>query len=426
MANNMNSFFRKIKTLVTDKSLRNKVLFVVFALFVFRLLATIPVPGVDTAKLNQFLQGNQFFGIFNALSGGGLSSFSIVMLGIGPYITASIIMQLLSMMVPRLKDLMQESGEIGRKKFNQYVRVLTVPLAALQAVSFIKYLQSQGAIDALSLNALITNVIIIVGGSVLLLWIGELINEFGIGNGTSMIIMAGILSVMPSKIAQFFFTFTIDQLPVFLAYVAIGILVIAGVIYIYEAERPVPVTYARAVRGIRTLGSNTTYLPLRLAQAGVMPIIFASSLLLFPQFLAGVFANSTHHYLQVVSTGLQAFLQNTWLYSLVYFALVVFFTYFYTAITFDPKQIATNLQKNGAFIPGIRPGDATMNYLATIVTRITLVGSVFLGLVAVLPLIIRSTTGITAFAVGGTSLLITVSVVIDLLRKVDAQISLHE
>jgi preprotein translocase subunit SecY len=426
MANNMNSFFRKIKTLVTDKSLRNKVLFVVFALFVFRLLATIPVPGVDTAKLNQFLQGNQFFGIFNALSGGGLSSFSIVMLGIGPYITASIIMQLLSMMVPRLKDLMQESGEIGRKKFNQYVRVLTVPLAALQAVSFIKYLQSQGAIDALSLNALITNVIIIVGGSVLLLWIGELINEFGIGNGTSMIIMAGILSVMPSKIAQFFFTFTIDQLPVFLVYVAIGIIVIAGVIYIYEAERPVPVTYARAVRGIRALGSNTTYLPLRLAQAGVMPIIFASSLLLFPQFLAGVFANSTHHYLQVASTGLQAFLQNTWLYSIVYFALVVFFTYFYTAITFDPKQIATNLQKNGAFIPGIRPGDATMNYLANIVTRITLVGSVFLGLVAVLPLIIRSTTGITAFAVGGTSLLITVSVVIDLLRKVDAQISLHE
>jgi preprotein translocase subunit SecY len=288
----MNSFFRKIKTLVTDKSLRNKVLFVIFALFIFRLLATIPVPGVDTTKLNQFLQGNQFFGIFNALSGGGLSSFSIVMLGIGPYITASIIMQLLSMMVPRLKDLMQESGEIGRKKFNQYVRVLTVPLAALQAVSFIKYLQSQGAIDVLSLNALITNTIIIVAGSVLLLWIGELINEFGIGNGTSMIIMAGILSVLPSKIAQFFFTFTIDQLPVFLLYLVIGVLVIAGVIYIYEAERPVPVTYARAVRGIRTLGSNTTYLPLRLAQAGVMPIIFASSLLLFPQFLSGVFQYS--------------------------------------------------------------------------------------------------------------------------------------
>jgi preprotein translocase subunit SecY len=422
----MNPFFRKAKTLFTDKSLRGKVLFVIFALFVFRLLAAIPVPGVDTSKLSQFLEGNQFFGIFNALSGGGLSSFSIVMLGIGPYITASIIMQLLSMMVPRLKELMQESGEAGRKKFNQYVRLITVPLAVLQAFSFIKYLQSQGAIDALSLNALITNIIIIVGGSMLLLWIGELINEFGIGNGTSLIIMAGILAAMPSSVAQFLFTFTIDQLPVTLLYVAISILVIAGIIYVYEAERPVPVTYARAVRGIRSLGGNSTYLPLRLAQAGVMPIIFASSLLLFPQFLAGAFANSSHQILQTIASSLQAFLLNTWLYAVVYFFLVVFFTYFYTAVTFDPKQIATNLQKNGAFVPGIRPGDATTSYLATIVTRITLVGSVFLGLVAVLPLIVRSTTGVTAFAVGGTSLLIVVSVVIDLIRKVDAQISLHE
>jgi preprotein translocase subunit SecY len=422
----MNSFFRKIKTLITDKTLRNRVLFVVGALFIFRLLASIPVPGVDAARINQVLGGNEFFGVFNALSGGGLSNFSIVMLGIGPYITASIIMQLLSMMAPRIKELMQESGELGRKKFNQYVRLLTLPIAVLQAFSFIKYLQSQGAVDALSMNALITNIIIIVGGSMLLLWIGELINEFGIGNGTSMIIMAGILSVMPSKIAQLLFTLTVDQLPMIILYMAIGLLVIAGVVYIYEAERPVQVTYARAVRGIRTIGGTSTYLPLRLAQAGVMPIIFASSLLLFPQFLSGVFLNSSREVLQNIGTALTTFLQTQWLYALVYFVLVVFFTYFYTAVTFDPKQIATNLQKNGAFIPGIRPGDATMNYLATIVTRITLVGSIFLGLVAVLPLIVQSATGITAFAIGGTSLLIVVSVVIDLIRKVDAQIALHE
>lgn len=422
----MNSFFNKLKTLFTDKTLRNRVLFVVFALFVFRLLAAIPVPGVDSARISQFLSGNQFFGVFNALSGGGLSNFSIVMLGIGPYITASIIMQLLSMMSSRVKELMQESGEAGRRKFNQYTRLLTVPLAALQAFSFIKYLQSQGAVDVLSLHALIINIIIIVGGSMLLLWIGELINEFGIGNGTSLIIMAGILSVMPSKIAQFFFTFTPAQITSTIIYLVIGILVIAGVVYIYEAERPVPVTYARAVRGIRSMGGNNTYLPLRLAQAGVMPIIFASSLLLFPQFLSGVFANSSRHILQVIAHGLQSFLQTTWLYAGVYFLLVVFFTYFYTAVTFDPKQISENLQKNGAFIPGIRPGEATMNYLAKIVTRITLVGSLFLGLVAVLPLVVRSTTGITAFALGGTSLLIVVSVVIDLIRKVDAQISLQE
>ena len=422
----MTSFFNKLKTLVSDKSLRNRVLFVVFALFVFRLLAVIPVPGIDATRISSFLVNNQFLGVFNALSGGGLSNFSIVMLGIGPYITASIIMQLLSMMSSRVKELMQESGEAGRRKFNQYIRLLSVPIAFLQGFSFIKYLQSQGAIDALSLKALVLNMVIIVGGSMLLLWIGELINEFGIGSGTSLIIMAGIIAVMPSKIAQFFFTFTIDQLPVFLIYCAIGILVIAGVVYIYEAERPVPVTYARAVRGIRTIGGNNTYLPLRLAQAGVMPIIFASSLLLFPQFLAGVFANSSREILQNISSGLTTFLQTQWLYALVYFVLVVFFTYFYTAVTFDPKQIAENLQKGGAFIPGIRPGEATTDQLAKIVTRITLVGSLFLGIVAVLPFIVQSSTGITAFAIGGTSLLIVVSVVIDLIRKIDAQVSLHE
>ena len=422
----MTSFFNKLKTLVSDKSLRNRVLFVVFALFVFRLLAVIPVPGIDATRISSFLVNNQFLGVFNALSGGGLSNFSIVMLGIGPYITASIIMQLLSMMSSRVKELMQESGEAGRRKFNQYIRLLSVPIAFLQGFSFIKYLQSQGAIDALSLKALVLNMVIIVGGSMLLLWIGELINEFGIGSGTSLIIMAGIIAVMPSKIAQFFFTFTIDQLPVFLIYCAIGILVIAGVVYIYEAERPVPVTYARAVRGIRTIGGNNTYLPLRLAQAGVMPIIFASSLLLFPQFLAGVFANSSREILQNISSGLTTFLQTQWLYALVYFVLVVFFTYFYTAVTFDPKQIAENLQKGGAFIPGIRPGEATTDHLAKIVTRITLVGSLFLGIVAVLPFIVQSSTGITAFAIGGTSLRIVVSVVIDLIRKIDAQVSPHE
>ncbi len=422
----MQSFLRKMKTLFTDRTLRRKILFVVAVFAIFRFLATIPVPGVDIAKLNQFLASNQFLGLFNVLSGGGLSSFSIVMLGVGPYITASIIMQVLTMMSPSMKELMQESGEAGRRTFNQYVRMLSVPIGALQAFSFIKYLQSQGAIGALSTSALISNVVIIVGGSMLLLWLAELINEFGIGNGTSLIIMAGILAVIPSKISQFLFTLTPDQIPVILVYLAIAIAVIVGVVYIYEAERPVKVTYARQVRGIRSLGGNDSYLPLRLTQAGVMPIIFASSLLLFPQFLAGLFQNSSSSTLQTISASLTSFLQNAVLYSIVYFLLVVFFTYFYTAVTFDPKQIATNLQKNGAFVPGIRPGDATNSYLATIVTRITLVGSLFLGIVAVLPLVIQSTTGITAFAVGGTSLLITVSVIIDLIRRVDAQVAMTE
>lgn len=422
----MQTFFRKMKTLATDATLRRKILFVVAIFALFRFLATIPVPGVDVAKLNQFLASNQLLGLFNVLSGGGLSSFSIVMLGVGPYITASIIMQVLSMMTPSLKELMQESGEIGRRKFNQYVRLLSVPIAALQAFSFIKYLQSQGAIGALSVGALATNVVIIVGGSMFLLWLAELINEFGIGNGTSLIIMAGILAVIPSKVSQFLFTLTPEQIPTVLIYLVLGIAAIIGVVYIYEAERPVKVTYARQVRGIRSLGGTDSYLPLRLTQAGVMPIIFASSLLLFPQFLAGMFLTSSSSILQNISHALTSFLQNTVLYSIVYFFLVVFFTYFYTAVTFDPKQIANNLQKNGAFVPGIRPGDATNAYLATIVTRITLVGSLFLGIIAVLPLIIQTTTGITAFAIGGTSLLITVSVVIDLIRRIDAQVAMSE
>ncbi len=412
--------------MVLDPSIRNRLLFVLAMLAVFRFLATIPVPGVDTHAITQAFSSNQFLSLFNVVSGGGLSTFSIVMLGVSPYITASIIMQLIGMMVPSMKELMQESGEIGRQKFNQYTRLLTLPIAFLQGFAFIKYLQSQGAIGPLSVQTLLFNIVIITGGSMLLLWIGELITEFGVGNGVSMIILAGILAQLPPKISQFFFTFTIDQLPVTLLYLALGLLVIAGVVYIYEAERPIKITYARQVRGIRGFGGEDTYLPLRLTQAGVIPIIFASSFLLFPQFFISLFQNSSHAILVHLATFFAAFLANTWWYSAIYFLLVVFFTYFYTAVTFDPQQIAENLQKNGAFIPGTRPGEATNSYIGAVVTRITLVGSLFLGIIAVLPLIVRSTTGVTAFAIGGTSLLITVSVIIDLIRRVDAQVEMGD
>lgn len=422
----MHSFFHKFKILFLDGALRKRILFVVAMFFVFRFFAAIPIPGVDPNGLTRLLSDNQLLGLFNVISGGGLSSLSIVMLGVSPYITASIIMQVLSLMAPRLKELMQESGELGRRQFNSYVRMLTVPIAALQGFAFLRYLQAQGLIEALSGAGMFTNIAIIVGGSMLLLWIADLINEFGIGNGTSMIIMAGIVAQIPTNISRFLFTFTPDQLPTTLLFIAVGLLVIAGVVYIYEAERPVHITYARQVRGIRQIGGSESYLPLRLTQAGVMPIIFASSLLLFPRFIASMFATSTNSILFSVSSAMQAFLQNIWLYSVVDFLLVVFFTYFYTAVTFDPKQISNNLQKNGAFVPGIRPGEATNRYLGSIVTRITLVGSLFLGIVAVLPLVVQTATGITAFTVGGTSLLITVSVVIDLIRRVDAQVAMQE
>lgn len=412
--------------MIVDKSIRNRLLFVLAMLAVFRFLATIPVPGVDTSALSQAFSNNQFLSLFNVVSGGGLSTFSIVMLGVSPFITASIIMQLIGMMVPSMKELMQESGEAGRRVFNQYTRLLTVPIAFLQGFAFIKYLQSQGAIAQLPLPVLLFNILIITAGSMLLLWIGELINEFGVGNGASMIILAGILAQIPPKISQFFFTFTTNQLPITLLYFVIGLLVVAGTVYIYEAERPIKITYARQVRGIRAFGGEDTYLPLRLTQAGVIPIIFASSFLLFPQFFISLFQSSSHVWLQSVSTFFGAFLASTWWYSAVYFLLVVFFTYFYTAVTFDPQQISEDLQKNGAFIPGTRPGDATNSFIASVVTRITLVGSLYLGLIAVLPLVVKSTTGITAFAIGGTSLLITVSVIIDLIRRVDAQVAMNE
>jgi preprotein translocase subunit SecY len=258
------------------------------------------------------------------------------------------------------------------------------------------------------------------------MWIGELISEFGIGNGVSLIIFAGIVANIPKEIYQFMFAFDKNDLAVYILFLAVGLLIIAGVVIVSEAERPIPVTYAKQVRGDRVSGGTQTYLPLRVNQAGVIPIIFALSILLFPQLIGNFLATSTNQILLSISSGLLWFVANTWLYSLFYFIFVFLFTYFYTTVTFDPNQLATNLQKNGAFIPGIRPGEATREYIAKILNRITMIGAVFLGLIAVLPLIVRAVTGITAFAIGGTALLIVVSVVMDLIKKVEAQLSMRE
>lgn len=422
----MQSFLSKIKLIWTDKMLRKKVLFVLFALVIFRLLSAIPIPGIDTLELNRFLANNQFFGILNIFSGGGLSNLSIIMLGVGPYITSSIIMQLLTIMVPALKRLYHEEGEVGKKKFTQYSRLLTVPLAAIQGFSLLAILESQNILVNLTAFDRITNLIIVVSGSMLLMWIGELMSEFGIGNGVSMIIFAGIVAQIPSEISQLMFTFDVSQIPLFLLFIVAGALVIAGVVVVTEAERPIPVTYAKRVRGMKMYGGGSTYLPLRVNQAGVIPIIFALSLLLFPQMIGNFLANSSNSILLSISKVLVSFSQTSVLYAVLYFILVFLFTYFYTAVTFDPEALATNLQKNGAFIPGIRPGVSTSQYISKVLSRITLLGAVFLGFIAVLPLIMRSLTGITAIALGGTALLIVVSVVLDLIKKVDAQISMRE
>ena len=422
----MSNFIQKIKHVFQDSSLRKRVFFILGTLAIFRLLAVIPIPGVNQSALAEFLNNNQFFGLLNIFSGGGLSTLSIVMLGVGPYITASIIMQLLTMMSPKLKSMYQEEGAIGRKKFAQYSRLLTVPLAFAQAFGFIVLLQKQGIVASLDTFGLITNVLVVVTGSIFLMWLGEIMTEFGIGNGLSIIIFAGIVAVVPQVASQFYYAFQVDQIPTYIALAVLAAILVLLIVYITEAERPIPVTYAKQVRGGTTTGGTSTYLPLRLNQAGVIPIIFALSLLLLPQMVLNFLTYLHNPSIDKVALFVSDLMKNSWFYAGAYFVLVFFFTFFYTAVTFDPKAISENLQKGGAFIPGVRPGESTEAYLGKVVTRITLVGALFLALVAVLPPVLKAVTGIQFLTIGGTGLLIVVSVVLDIVKKVDAQLSMRE
>lgn len=422
----MDKFIEKCKVVFGDKNLRNRVLFMLGALVVFRLLSSIPIAGVDKLRLDQLLTGNQFLGFLNIFSGGGLSTLSIVMLGVGPYITGSIIMQLLTIIFPKLKELYQEDGEVGRKKFIQYSRLLTVPLALFQGFGLLYLLQSSGVVVALTAFSKILNIAVVMGGAVLMMWLGELMTEYGVGNGTSIIIFAGIIAGLPSSIAQQIASFSAAQIPTYIIFVVVAIVIVAGVVVVTEAERPVPVTYAKRVRGAKMYGGVSTYLPIRLNQAGVMPIIFALSLLLLPQMLGTFLSGLSYDISKTIGSYLITLVNNQLYYAIFYFILVFLFTYFYTAITFDPENIATNLQKNGAFIPGVRPGRPTVEHLSRILVRVTFVGALFLGIIAVLPLGIKAATGISSLAIGGTSLLIVVSVVLDLIKQIDAQISMRE
>lgn len=422
----MGDFFTKLKLVFSDTKLRKRIFFVVFILALFRLMAAIPIPGVDPVSLQGFLDSNQFFGLLNIFSGGGLTNLSIVMLGVAPYITASIIMQLLTMIFPSLKEMYQEEGEAGRKKFAQYSRLLTVPLAVMQGFGLLTLLRSQGVLGDLSFTDNLINVIIVTAGSLLLMWLGELINEFGIGNGVSLLIFAGIVAGFPTIATQIYLSFTPDQIPLYLAVLVMAILIVAGVVIVTEAERPIPITYAKRIRGMKMYGGTSTYLPLRLNQAGVIPIIFALSLLLFPQMIANFLIGVDNTIVQKIVEIIGFILQNSIVYGALYFILVFLFTYFYTAVTFDPDNIASNLQKSGAFIPGVRPGNSTSEYIGKILTRLTGFGALFLGLIAVLPIITQGLTGFATLAIGGTGLLIVIQVVLDLVKQINAQISMRE
>ncbi|MFH0890933.1 MAG: preprotein translocase subunit SecY [Candidatus Liptonbacteria bacterium] len=419
----MNKLFQIFK--IPD--LRRKVLIVLGLLVAFRLLANIPIPGVDVARLRDLFQSNQLLGFLNLFSGGGLSNLSIAMLGVGPYITATIIMQLLTIIFPKFKEMYYEEGARGQAKFNQYSRILTVPLALLQSYGFLNLLVSQGAIMRPDSSwGIITNVLAVTAGSMLTLWLGELISEQKIGNGVSLIILAGIVSGLPASFQQVWSAYEPSQLPVYLGFVVILVLVIAGVVYLNEGERKIPITYARRVRGIKMFGGVSSYLPLKVNQAGMIPLIFAISVLLFPQFIAQVSSIISPDLAMKLNDWVTKFLNNQLLYGIVYFVLVFVFTYFYTAITFNPEEIAKNLQRGGGFVPGIRPGEATAKYFSSIVSKVTFFGAAFLGIIAILPIIIQRITHVSVLTVSGTALLIVVAVALETMRQVNSQLTVRE
>ena len=406
--------------------LRNKLLIVAGLLIAFRLLAVIPIPGIDPFKLKEFFASSQLLGFLNIFSGGALSNLSIMMLGVGPYITSTIIMQLLTMIFPSLKVLYYEEGPVGRAKFNRWSRYLTVPLAALQGYGFLNLLANQGVLGSLSLTQTIINVIVITAGTMILVWIGELISEYKIGNGISLIIFAGIVSGIPTIVSQALATYDPTVIPTYIAFTILSVLIIGAVVFVTQGERKIPVTYAKRVRGNKMYGGTSSYLPLRVNQAGVIPIIFAISILLFPQFLAQIVSIFSQQLSVTLNEWVTKFFNNQIAYSAVYFFLVIVFTYFYTAVTFDPKEISKNLQRSGGFIPGIRPGEPTGEFMSRISNRITLFGSIFLGLVAILPNVTQIITGIATLTIGGTALLIVVSVALEIMKQIESQLVIRE
>lgn len=402
--------------------LRKKIYFTAFVLVVFRLFVHIPIPGVDVNQLKSFFSANQFLALLDMFSGGTLINFSVMALGLNPYINASIILQLLTIVFPKLEEL-QKEGEYGREKINQYTRILTIPLAVFQSFGMYVLLKNQGIISNLSPIYLIGLVTTMAAGTMLLVWLGDLITEQGIGNGISLLIFAGIVGRLPVNLFQAKSVVNAETFTNFIIFIIMGILVVAGIVIVNEAVRQIPVAYAKRVRGKSLYGGSSTHLPLRINQAGVIPIIFAVSLILLPSLLANFLGQIPQKNIANFFTSLaDAFNPNGFLYNATYFVLVIGFTYFYTAITFNPEKIAQEIQKHGGFIPGIRPGKPTSNYLNYILTRITLAGALFLGIIAILPAIVQQTTNVSTFVLGGTGILIVVSVVLETIKALEAQL----
>jgi preprotein translocase subunit SecY len=419
--------FDKLIRVFKIKELRNKVFFVLFCFAIFRLMANIPIPGVNPEQVKLLFEELGIFGLLNVFTGGALEQLSIVMLGVGPYITSSIIFQLATMIFPQLEKLYKEEGEAGRQKFNQYARIATVPMAALQGYAMLMLFERRGVIEALSPDYLLASVMAITASSILLMWLGELIAEKGIGEGVSLIIFAGIAAGFPGNIFQILVNWDPSQLNSYILFFLMALLIIMGVVTVNEGKRNIPVSYAKRVRGNKVYGGASTYLPLSINPAGVMPIIFSLSLLVLPSMLAN-FIGVGGGMISTVLQSISSFFEDQFVYGISYFILVFLFTYFYTAITFDPNNIANNLKKMGGFVPGIRPGESTVQYLSYVLNRVLPFGALFLGLIAVMPSLVGKATGVTSFTflIGGTSLLIVVSVILETMRQINAQIQMRE
>lgn len=418
----------KLQQVWKVKDVRNSIFYVLALLVVFRIAAHVPIPSVDISSLKEFFDSNQVLGMMNLFSGGAMKNFSIVMLGVGPYITSSIIFQLLVMIVPKLEAL-QKEGEYGQQKINQYTRLLTIPLALVQGYAFLRLLssQTQGRLLAdMSGFQLVTTLITITAGTIFLMWLGELITEKKIGNGVSLIIFAGIIGGLPQSIRNTIVAFDNTMVLNLVIFIVIALVTIAAIVLITEGTRNIPVSYARHMVGSKSVGGVKTFLPLRVNQAGVIPIIFAISVILVPPMISQFFLHSEVAWLASFSQWTIDIFKDQLFYGIFYFVMVVLFTFFYTSVIFHPQQIAENLQKQGGFIPGIRPGRHTADYLNMVMVRIILAGALFLGIIAVLPIAVAPLTGIATMSLGGTSLLIVVAVVIETVKQIDAQLIMRD
>ncbi len=418
----MQKAFTLIQDIFSNKELRRKLLFTLAIVLFFRLLAHIPVPGVDVAQLRSLFDGNQFLNILNIFSGGTLANFSVMAVGINPYITASIVIQLATMAFPALKEI-QKDGEAGRERLNQYTRLLSVPLAVVQSLSVIALLRTQNLLLASDPLSLITLIMTLVAGAMILMWLGELVTQYGVGNGISMVLFAGIVSQLPLMVAQVATVTTSQQWLPLVASALVFLAVVGIVVFMNEAVRRVSISYAKRVRGSRVYGGQTTHLPIRVNVTGVLPIIFAVSIMLAPSFIARLMIGSGN--LTLIDLGQKLtvwFSQTSPIYISIYFLVVFVFTLFSSMLFFNSEDISSELKKSGAFVPGVRPGGATKKFLDFVVSRISVAGALFLGGIAILPSIAQSVTGIQSLAIGGTSVLIVVSVILETSKQVQSQL----